>query len=87
MNHSSNVASITQQVNESSLLAKYNLPFILGETNSLFDAGKPGLSNTFGAVSTSVFNVICKSDIHVPFPEIHLPTIELSWCEPPNQQH
>jgi hypothetical protein len=63
MNHSSNVASIARQVNESSLLAKYNLPFILGETNSLFNAGKPGVSNTFGAVSTSVFNVIRKSDL------------------------
>jgi hypothetical protein len=63
MNHSSNIASITQQANESSLLAKYKLPFILGETNSLFDAGKPGLSNTFGAVSTLVFYVICKSDL------------------------
>src|ERR1700733_6922850 len=63
MNHSSNVASITKQVNESSLLAKHNLPFILGETKSPFDAGKPGLSNTFGAVSTLVFCVICKSDL------------------------
>lgn len=60
MNHSSNVASIAPQVNESSLLAKYKLPFILGETNSLSDAGKSGLSNTFGAVSTPVFYVICK---------------------------
>jgi hypothetical protein len=60
MNHSSNVASITKLVNESSNLAKYNLPFILGEANSLSNEGKSGLSNSFGAVSTLVFYVICK---------------------------
>ena len=51
MNHTSTVASIAKQVNESTLLAKYNLPFILGETNSLYNEGAPGLSNAFGAVS------------------------------------
>jgi hypothetical protein len=52
MNHTSTVSSIAKQINESSLLAKYNLPFILGETNSLYNEGAPGLSNAFGAVST-----------------------------------
>jgi hypothetical protein len=60
MNHSSTIASIAKQVNESSLLAKYKLPFILGEANSLSNEGKSGLSNSFGAVSTPVFCVICK---------------------------
>jgi hypothetical protein len=80
MNHTSTVASIAKQVNESSLLAKYNLPFILGEANSLSNEGKPGLSNSFGAVSTQVFYVICKwyllffgkmphHHLYVPFPE------------------
>jgi hypothetical protein len=80
MNHSSTVASIAKQVNESSLLAKYKLPFILGEANSLFNEGKSGLSNSFGAVSTLVFYVICKwyllffwqiphHHLYVPFPE------------------
>lgn len=49
MNHTSTVASIAHQVNESSLLASYGLPFILGETNSLYNEGAPGLSNAFGA--------------------------------------
>src|SRR5947209_7966690 len=79
MNHSSTVASIAKQVNESSLLAKLNLPFILGETNSLSNEGKPGLSNSFGAVSTaslsyylqmiSLFSSKCPHHhLHVSFP-------------------
>ena len=89
MNHSSTVASIAKQVNESSLLAKYKLPFILGEANSLSNEGKSGLSNSFGAVSTPVFYVICKWYLLFlgkypitismsPFPENPLPTIQLS---------
>ena len=53
MNHSMNVASIAHQLNESRLLAGLNgsagIPFILGETNSLYNEGAPGLSNSFGA--------------------------------------
>ena len=62
MNHTSTVASIAKQVNESTLLAKYNLPFILGETNSLYNEGAPGLSNAFGAALWGVdFNLYCAS--------------------------
>lgn len=53
MNHSMTVASVAHQLNESRLLAGLNesagIPFILGETNSLYNEGKPGLSNSFGA--------------------------------------
>jgi hypothetical protein len=59
MNHTSTVSSIAKQVNESSLLAKYNLPFILGETNSLYNEGAPGLSNAFGAVCISSHDAVC----------------------------
>jgi hypothetical protein len=64
MNHTSNIASIAKQLNESRLLAALpenlepNLPFILGETNSLYNQGRPGLSNTFGAALWGVdFNL------------------------------
>lgn len=66
MNHSSTVASIAKQLNSSRLLAalpenlQLNLPFILGETNSLYNQGRPGLSNTFGAALWGVdFNLWC----------------------------
>lgn len=55
MNHTSTVASIALQLNSSAHLAALpqnlnpSLPFILGETNSLYRQGRPGLSNTFGA--------------------------------------
>lgn len=69
MNHSSTVASIAKQLNESRLLAAlpYNLnpdlPFILGETNSLYNQGRPGLSNTFGAALWGVdFNLWCATN-------------------------
>ena len=62
MNHSSTVASISSQLNESRLLAKYDLPYILGETNSLYNEGAPGLSNAFGAALWGVdFNLWCAS--------------------------
>jgi hypothetical protein len=69
MNHSSNIASVSKLLNESNLLAALpsnknpNLPFILGEMNSLYNEGRPGLSNTFGAALWGVdFNLWCASN-------------------------
>ena len=69
MNHSANVASIALQLNESRLLAALpndlnpDLPFIMGETNSLYNEGRPGLSNTFGAALWGVdFNLWCATN-------------------------
>lgn len=69
MNHTSTVVSIAKQLNESHLLAALpdklepNLPFILGETNSLYNQGRPGLSNTFGAALWGVdFNLWCAAN-------------------------
>lgn len=60
MNHTMTVASIAKQLNESNLLANYSIPFILGETNSLYNQGAPGLSNSFGAALWGVdFNLYC----------------------------
>ncbi|RAL62195.1 hypothetical protein DID88_002679 [Monilinia fructigena] len=49
MNHTQTKVSIARQLNVSNLLASSNLPFILGETNSLYNQGAPGLSNAYGA--------------------------------------
>ena len=60
MNHTSTVSSISHQLNESSLLAYTGIPFILGETNSLYNEGAPGLSNAFGAALWGLdFNLYC----------------------------
>ncbi|KAK3070454.1 hypothetical protein LTR53_010441 [Teratosphaeriaceae sp. CCFEE 6253] len=69
MNHTSNIVSIAKQLNESRLLAALpdslepNLPFVMGETNSLYNQGRPGLSNTFGAALWGVdFNLWCATN-------------------------
>lgn len=62
MNHSSTVHSISSQLAERDALANNSIPFILGETNSLYNEGAPGLSNSFGAALWGVdFNLWCAS--------------------------
>jgi len=62
MNHSSTVNSISTQLTLRNSLAHTGVPFILGETNSLFNEGAPGLSNAFGAALWGVdFNLWCAS--------------------------
>ena len=62
MNHSSTVHSISPQVALAASLSYTGIPFILGETNSLYNEGAPGLSNAFGAALWGVdFNLWCAS--------------------------
>lgn len=66
MNHTSTVNSVAKHVKVSRALSAENLahdiPYILGETNSLYHQGKPGLSNSFGAALWGVdFNLYCAS--------------------------
>jgi hypothetical protein len=65
MNHSNTVQSITKQLNSSRYLAALsgdlqpNLPFILGERNSLYNQGQLGPFNTFSAALWGVDSNIC----------------------------
>ena len=61
MNRTSTVLSVNKHLNESTLLKPYtDLPYVLGETNSLCNEGAPGLSNSFGAALWGVdFNLYC----------------------------
>lgn len=66
MNHTTVVNIVTQHANLSRILNEANLtkdiPYILGEMNSLYHQGKPGLSNSFGAALWGVdFNLYCAS--------------------------
>lgn len=68
MNHTRTTLSLHSQANLSTHLTSLpyntepNLPFILGETNSLYNQGRPGLSNTFGAALWGIdFNLYALS--------------------------
>jgi hypothetical protein len=53
MNHTQTVASVGAQLNVANALNSSGVPFILGETNSLYNEGAPGLSNAYGAALVS----------------------------------
>ncbi|KAJ5692588.1 Glycoside hydrolase superfamily [Penicillium macrosclerotiorum] len=68
MNHTAVVHSVSQHANLARTLSQKGLtkdrdiPYILGEMNSLYHQGKPGLSNSFGAALWGVdFNLYCAS--------------------------
>jgi hypothetical protein len=65
MNHSSTMSSVDPHVIEYHNVTAIDSsapPLILGETNSLYNEGKPGLSNAFGAALWGVdFNLYCAS--------------------------
>ena len=62
MNHTSTVHSISAQVALQNALNYTGIPFTLGETNSLYNEGAPGLSNSFGAALWGLdFNLWCAS--------------------------
>lgn len=63
MNHTAVVLNVNRHLNESTLLKQgqdIDLPYLLGETNSLYNQGAPALSNSFGAALWGVdFNLYC----------------------------
>ncbi|KAI0160627.1 glycoside hydrolase family 79 protein [Xylariaceae sp. FL1272] len=62
MNHTSTRASVNAHVTEFNSITNKssNLVQIMGETNSLYNQGKPGLSNSFGAALWGIdFNLYC----------------------------
>ncbi|KAI1810279.1 glycoside hydrolase family 79 protein [Poronia punctata] len=64
MNHTRTRLSVDAHVSEFSLIHNHSpgLVQIMGETNSLYNQGKPGLSNSFGAALWGVdFNLYCAS--------------------------
>lgn len=66
MNHTQTMQSVNAHVVEyNTIVANSNTsvpPHIFGETNSLYNEGKPGLSNSFGAALWGVdFNLYCAS--------------------------
>lgn len=75
MTHSKTVKSVDNQVAEYKRVHavdgdKKTPPLIFGETNSLYNQGRPGLSNTFGAALWNIdFNLYSAS---VGFKRVHM---------------
>lgn len=62
MNHTNTVRSVNNHVALRDNLAYTGIPYVIGETNSLYNQGAPGLSNAFGAALWGVdFNLWCAS--------------------------
>jgi len=62
MSHSKTTGSVNNQAALAKSLSYTGIPFILGETNSLYNEGAPGLSNAFGAALWGIdFNLYCAS--------------------------
>ena len=62
MNHTVTVKYVDAQAQLLRNLSYTGIPFVLGETNSLYNQGKPGLSNAFGAALWGIdFNLYCAS--------------------------
>ena len=63
MNHTRTVESIDAQLQLAAILTQLGIPFFLGETNSLYNEGAPGLSDSFGAALWGVdFNLWCAAN-------------------------
>ncbi|QIX01376.1 hypothetical protein AMS68_006893 [Peltaster fructicola] len=69
MNHTVTASSVHRLLERKDSLAalpadrKANLPFVLGEHNSLIGGGRPGLSSSFGAALWGLdFNLLCASN-------------------------
>lgn len=73
MNHSMTKASVDAHIveyNQVKAIDSAAPPLIFGETNSLYNQGRPGLSNTFGAALWGVdFNLYSAS---VGFKRVHM---------------
>ncbi|KAL1865293.1 hypothetical protein VTK73DRAFT_5294 [Phialemonium thermophilum] len=65
MNHGTTMRSVNSHITEYNNVKAIDPsvpPLIMGETNSLYNQGKPGLSNSFGAALWGVdFNLYCAS--------------------------
>lgn len=73
MNHTRTILDVDEQIaeyNRIMSIGKGRVPIIFGETNPLYNQGKPGLSNSFGAALWGVdFNLYSAS---AGFKRVHM---------------
>jgi hypothetical protein len=80
MSHASSVNSIRNHINEYNSIIKSSSsassvpPQILGETNSLYNEGKPGLSNSFGAALWGIDFNLYSASVNIKRVHMHMGT-------------
>lgn len=73
MNHTRTALSVAAHTAENANI-KPGIPYILGETNSLYNQGRPGLSNSFGAALWAVDFAIHSAAVGIARIHFHMGT-------------
>lgn len=73
MNHTRTKQSVDAHVSEYNAISP-GVPHIFGETNSLYNQGRPGLSNTFGAALWVVDFLLYSASVNVRRVHLHMGT-------------
>lgn len=73
MNHTSTAESVDAHVTEYNTI-KPGVPHIFGEANSLYNEGRPGLSNTFGAALWGVDFLLYCASVNIQRVHMHMGT-------------
>lgn len=73
MNHTRTKQSVDAHVSEYNAINP-GIPHIFGETNSLYNQGRPGLSNTFGAALWGVDFLLYSASVNIRRVHLHMGT-------------
>lgn len=73
MNHTRTVLSVNAHVTENATINP-GVPYILGETNSLYNQGRPGLSNSFGAALWGIDFAVYAASVGIGRVHFHMGT-------------
>ncbi|KAI1774726.1 glycoside hydrolase family 79 protein [Hypoxylon cercidicola] len=73
MNHTQTAASVGAHVAENATI-RPGIPYILGETNSLYSQGRPGLSNAFGAALWGIDFAVYSASVGIGRVHFHMGT-------------
>ncbi|KAI1766682.1 glycoside hydrolase family 79 protein [Hypoxylon sp. FL1150] len=73
MNHTRTAQSVDAHVAENATINP-DVPYILGETNSLYNQGRPGLSNAFGAALWGVDFAVYSASVGIGRVHFHMGT-------------
>ncbi|KAI1392759.1 glycoside hydrolase family 79 protein [Hypoxylon trugodes] len=73
LNHTRTVQSMSQHIAENASVHP-GIPYILGETNSLYNQGRPGLSNSFGAALWTIDFALYSASVGIRRVHYHMGT-------------